>query len=284
MSHVRAVGTIALNELRHVGRDRTALFFALVLPVLIILVIGTTFGGAEALRLGVVDHDGSDRSADLVASLDGADGIAVETVGSLDDLRREVRAGDVDAGLVVPAGYGERLDGSGGARVELVADPTSNDAVAAQAAVEGTVAEEAARTAAADLAAERAGVDVAEARATADALAADLPRVDVDTVTLGDGDEDDERDDDLGVFSYTVPSNLVLFVFVNTVAVGALLATDRARGITHRLLATPHGTGTILAGIGSAKLLFALVQSALLLGVGVLLFGVDLGDPLGAAL
>jgi ABC-2 type transport system permease protein len=88
----------------------------------------------------------------------------------------------------------------------------------------------------------------------------------------------------VGTFSYTAPSNLVLFVFVNTLAVGAILALDRQRGIVRRLLSTPHGTGTILAGIGAAKLAFAVVQSALILTVGGVVFGVDWGDPLAAGL
>src|SRR5690606_28151912 len=60
---------------------------------------------------------------------------------------------------------------------------------------------------------------------------------------------------------------------------GALLALDRQRGIVRRLLATPHGTGTILAGIGAAKLSIALAQSALVLAVGALFFDVDWGTP-----
>jgi ABC-2 type transport system permease protein len=76
----------------------------------------------------------------------------------------------------------------------------------------------------------------------------------------------------------------VLFTFVNTIVVGSLIALERKQGITRRMLATPHGTGTILAGIGAAKLLFALLQSALIVVVGAVVFDVGWGDPLGAAL
>src|SRR5690606_32693004 len=89
-----------------------------------------------------------------------------------------------------------------------------------------------------------------------------------ETVDEGDGSH-------LGTFSYTAPSNLVLFTFVNTVVVGSVLALERRQGITRRMLATPHGTGTILAGIGAAKLLFALLQSTLIVVVGTAVFGVS---------
>jgi ABC-2 type transport system permease protein len=87
-----------------------------------------------------------------------------------------------------------------------------------------------------------------------------------------------------GTFDYTAPSNLVLFTFINTTVAGTVIAAERRQGITRRLLASPHGTGTILAGIGASKLLFALVQSALIVTVGTLVFGVSWGDPLAAGL
>ena len=53
--------------------------------------------------------------------------------------------------------------------------------------------------------------------------------------------------------STTAPTNLVLFTFVNTTVAGAVIASERKQGITRRLLASPHGTGTILAGIGASS-------------------------------
>ncbi len=76
----------------------------------------------------------------------------------------------------------------------------------------------------------------------------------------------------------------MLFTFINTIVVGSFLARDRKQGITLRMLATPHGTGTILAGIGASVLAFSLLQSALILGIGGLVFGVAWGNPLGVAL
>jgi linearmycin/streptolysin S transport system permease protein len=125
------------------------------------------------------------------------------------------------------------------------------------------------------------GSDLADVRAEVDRLASDMPEAGVREVAVGGGDG---STGDLSSFSYTAPANLVLFVFINTVVVGTVIADDRKRGITRRLLATPHGTGTILAGIGASKLAFALVQSALLTTIGAFLFGVDWGDPLAAVL
>jgi ABC-2 type transport system permease protein len=276
-----AIATIALNELRRTGRDRTALFFSLAMPVVIILLIGSIFTEEDALGVGLIDEDGSSLSTELVDALDSSDGLAVDRYRSVDTLRRDIRTGAVDAGIVVPAGFGAGIERGEAATVDLIADPTSSSAAAAQAAVRAAVADEAGRVAVARFAAEHGGGSYEEAAATADRLGAGLPRATVRTLAVGG---DDGTDLAQFGFDYTAPSNLVLFVFVNTLAVGSLLAIDRQQGITRRLLATPHGTGTILAGIGAAKLLFALVQSALIVVIGAVVFGVDWGDPIGAAL
>jgi ABC-2 type transport system permease protein len=270
----RAVAAIAANQMQRTARDRTALFFSLVLPVVIIVVIGTTFGGASALDVGVVDQDGSATSRALVAALDRRPGLDVTAYGSVGAMRPEVRLDTVAAGIVIPAGYGAALRGGDDATIDLIADPTSSSEAAVQASVRGAIGNQAVVIAAG----RAAGGDEASAR-TAARLARDLPQPGVRSVSVS-GDESAG----LGSFDYTAPSNLVLFTFINTLVVGALLAGERRQGITRRMLATPHGTGTILAGIGLAKFSFALCQSLLIVVVGAVVFGVDWGDPVGAAL
>lgn len=275
----RAIATIALNEIRLITRDRTALFFIVALPTAIMFIIGSTFGSMESFQVGVVDRDGTAASRDLVDALGGGEGIDVERFDSLDALRREVRTGTAGAGVVIPAGYGAALGTPDGATVELIADPSSGSAAATQAAVRGAVGDVAVRVAAAGAASEATGADAATSQELADRLAGDLPFAGVRTESVDDGEEAT-----LGSFSYTVPSNLVLFTFINTIVAGSFLANERRQGITRRMLATPHGTGTILAGIGAARLLFALLQSAVIVGIGAVVFGVSWGDPVGATL
>ncbi|MGH9112763.1 MAG: ABC transporter permease [Acidimicrobiales bacterium] len=278
---LRPIGAIAVNELRRVGRDRTALFFALALPITIIVIIGSTFTDENALGVGVVDRDASERSTALVEALDAGDGLAVDRYDSIDTLRRDIRTGTVAAGIVVPSGFGAEVDGGGAVAVDLIADPTSSAGAAVQSTIRAAVADEAGRTAAAHFAADHGAGSYDEAAASADRLATDLPVATVRTDAVGP-----DEGIDLGEFGfdYTAPANLVLFVFVNTVMVGAILADDRQHGITRRLMATPHGTGTILAGIGAAKLLFALVQATIIVVIGGVVFDVDWGDPAGVAL
>jgi ABC-2 type transport system permease protein len=183
------------------------------------------------------------------------------------------------AGLVIPDGYGSDLDRGDDATVELIADPTSGTAAAVQATVRSAIGDETVQIAAARVAVDAGDADYATAAREAAALVDDVPRAGVRTVPIDEGDQVD-----LGSFDYTAPSNLVLFTFVNTIIVGSILALERKQGITRRMLATPHGTGTILAGIGAAKFLFALLQSALIIVIGAAVFGVGWGDPAAATL
>jgi ABC-2 type transport system permease protein len=290
---VRTIGTIAANELRRTARDRVAMFFVVVLPVLIIVIVGTTFGDLEGVDVGLVDRDDTSASGELADALDRADGVEVERYESADAMRRDVRTGVIAAGLVMPDGYSDDIAQGGDATVELIADPTSGAAAAVQSTVRAAIGDQSVQIAAARFAADGEGegdggggggdgggdAEYAAAAGQAARLADQVPRAGVRTKPVDDGDGAA-----LGSFAYTAPANLVLFTFVNTIVVGAMLANERKQGITRRMLATPHGTGTILAGIGAAKFLFALLQSTLIIVIGASLFGVGWGDPLGAAL
>ena len=50
---MRAAVALAGAELRRFARDRTFLFFMVLLPVLIILLIGITISGNDKIRVGV---------------------------------------------------------------------------------------------------------------------------------------------------------------------------------------------------------------------------------------
>jgi ABC-2 type transport system permease protein len=276
----RAVATIAADELRRLARDRFALVFTLALPVLIIVLIGSTFGAAaDDLEVGVLDQDGTAASEELVAALRDAGGLTVEVFDDPDDLRFDVRSNGVASGIVVPAGYGDGLAAGGPVTVDLLVDPTSTTSAAVRATVEAAVSGEAARLAAATFASEQTGARLAFPLAQADVVGPTLGTVPVRAEDVGTGGEAAAGD-----FGYTTPANLVLFVFVSTLVVGAQLANDRRAGLIRRMLATPHRTRTILLGIGAAKLAHALVQSGVIVVVGAVAFGVDWGDPLGAAL
>lgn len=267
---------IAGVDLRRLARDRTALFFIVVLPIVVIIIIGVTFGATAEVPVGVVDQDGSALSRDLVERLDAGEAVEVRPFDSADDLNASVRRQGVVAGVVVPEGYGAALDGGRDAQVLFVEGLAGGDSFAARSPVVAAVAEQGATVAAARFAEARIGTDFTDALRTAREQAAQSPGVGVRVEAVG------RTVEDVSQFSYTAPANLVLFVFLNSLTAAAAFAEMRRLGLTRRMLAAPIGSADVVRGITLNRFAFALVQSLLIVVVGWLLFDVRWGDGVAA--
>jgi ABC-2 type transport system permease protein len=273
--NLRVAGWIARNELRRLLAHREILVFGLALPVIIITLIGLTFGSEGSIDLGVLDRDGSARSAALVDRLDEVDGVELEVYDDEDELRRDVRTTAVQAGLVLPDGYADAL-AAGDATLDVVVDLTSEGVASALATLEGVVSDEGVQEGAVRFVAARTADEDAARRLVQTAAGDVVPVVARDATTI-------RSTVDTGSFSYTAPANLVLFVFINTFVVSTVIAVDRKAGLVRRMLSTANQPAIILVGVGASRFLFALVQSSLIVGVGSLLFSVEWGDPFAAA-
>ncbi|MDH3499991.1 MAG: ABC transporter permease [Acidimicrobiia bacterium] len=77
--------------------------WVLVLPILITLVLQVAFGGLfdARPRLGIVDQGNSS----VTTAVQGLDGVDAIVLGDVDQLKRQVEANDLDAGLVLQAGF-----------------------------------------------------------------------------------------------------------------------------------------------------------------------------------
>jgi ABC-type Na+ efflux pump permease subunit len=94
-----AVIAVARTELTRILRDRTGLFFIVVLPLLVIVVIGASIGSvAGAARIGVLDLDRTPASARLIAELDASERLDVVTVSEREALAVDVRLDRLRAG------------------------------------------------------------------------------------------------------------------------------------------------------------------------------------------
>lgn len=275
---VSAVAALAAVELRRLLRDRVALLFIIVMPVAVIVIIGATIGsGARHVTVGVIDEDGSPASQRVVQILGSSGQATVTTYRSRDELMRDVRTSNQLAALTIPRGFSQATSLGTPASV-VISAVQEQDAQTVRPIVQSAV-DTVATTAAATAFVGR--MDAVDERAAADAVdrtAADLPAVTVQSRTVGVPVLESNNQ-----FSYTAPSNLVLFLFITSVAGGGALVETRRLGIPRRMLAAPVGTGTIVLGFGLVRLAIALVQASLIIGVGSLVFDVSWGQPAGLA-
>jgi linearmycin/streptolysin S transport system permease protein len=269
--------TIAWTNLRRTLRQRISLFFVFVFPMLMILVLGLAFGGSFQPRVGVVRLEPGPLAAQLAGRLAAADGIAVRTVPDEPRLVAMVEHGQLEAGLVIPAGYDQAVATGRTATVRYIAQG-GRQGMQVGAIVDSVVTQEAGRLRAARFAATATGAPLSSTLARVDALNGRLPAVTVDTRTTGEA----AFPADLGRFDVGASSELLLFVFLTAMTSSVALIETRRLGISRRMLATPTRAGVVVGGEALGRLLVAVFQGLVIMIGSALLFGVDWGQPLAA--
>jgi ABC-2 type transport system permease protein len=270
---------IALTNLRRMFRARANIFFVFVFPMLLILVLGATFGGSSSPRLGVVARQAGPLGAALVKTLGKTPHLRVVPVGDAASLLTQVERGNLEAGLVIPPGYDTSIRRGANIALSYVARPdlssqqlgeTVRGAVAGQATLLG-----AARFAVAEHSAPAFGAGLAEATRAAPAV----PLVSVTQTTAGTT----LFSRTLGQFDEGAWTELLLFSFLVALTGAVALIETRRLGLSRRMLATPTPPGTLIAGETLGRLLIGIIQALVIIFGSALLFGVKWGQPIGVA-
>lgn len=269
---MRKALAIAGVNLRRVARDRIAVFFMVVFPFLIILTIGAVFGSSFTPVLGVVSRGSGPLGADLVARLERTDGIETRAFADRSDLATAVERGRIDTGLVIPPGYDELIRAGETVELPYLARPTGGGSQG-RLIVAAVVDRQAIELRAARFLVGQEGLTFDRALATARAAASRAEFVRVRTAVAGEGGA-------VGSFDYGAAQELVLFVFVISLAASSMLIETRRLGMSRRMLASPTPAGTVVLGETLGRFAIALAEGLLIVVVTLLLFGVGWGDPL----
>jgi ABC-2 type transport system permease protein len=274
---------IALNSLRRLFRDRIALFFILLLPVMIIFLIGIAIfgagGGATTAQVGVLSEGSGPLGAQLVSTLKKDKSLTLTSYESAATLRKDIRRETMDAGLIIPEGYDEKL--RAGTNVELkFLSPTADPAPTIRSVVASALSDQGAKVRAAIFASSNGAGSFDENLERAEDLSTQGQRVTVASRLLGTKKEDSTTPTG---FRYPAASNLVLFVFISSLAGASQLIETRQLGISRRMLGTPTSGSTILFGEALGRFVIAGFQGLFIFAVGAVVFGVTWGDPLGTA-
>ncbi|GAA4427130.1 ABC transporter permease [Actinokineospora soli] len=264
----RVISALVVANLSRQARDRVGLFFMVVMPFVTIMFVGLAMGGAgsEKIPVAVVAQDSDPTAAAVLRELAASPDLEVRRTDSAEEVRADVRRGRVAAGLVITPGSTE---------FDLVLSQTSGSGMAARSEIDVAVGEVSA-VQEAIRAAITAGATPAQAEEYVRAAQAESADVAVRGTGGGDGEPTG--------FAYTAPANLLLFTFINSMAVAAALVESRRIGMIRRTLAAPVRESTVLFGEALSRLLVAAAQSLLIIVVSALVFGVRWGDPLGVTL
>jgi ABC-2 type transport system permease protein len=269
------IAAIVRTNLIRALRDRTALFFSVLLPLVLILVLGLTYGSGKSARIGVLDEDGGPIAGRLVTAIETSSDLTVDIrrFDSTDGLRDAAARGIVEVGVVIPAGYGDALQAGGQTSVTVVAPPTQM-ASSVASIVQEAIAAEAAIMRAARFSAAETGRPFDQALEEATARAQSLPGVSV-TIEPVDADVSTGNGYDSGA-----QGQLILFMFLTSLTGATELVLTRQLGVSRRMLGTPTSIRTIVLGESLARIAFALAQGVFIVAASAILFGVRWGDPL----
>jgi ABC-2 type transport system permease protein len=276
---MRKVVTIAGANLRRTLRERVSLFFIVVFPMLLILVLGLAFGGSFDPRVGVAGDASRPLAGALLDRLNEADGVAVRAMGSESELVAAVERGELEAGIVVPDGYDDAVRDGRQVDVRYVARP-GQQAIQVQQVVAAIIEQESNRLRAARFAWSERGGDLDTALARVDAVAGSTALISVTVRTEGTG----AFPEALGRFDVSASSQMLLFLFLTALTSSAALIETRRLGVSRRMLATPTTPATVIAGEATGRLGVAVLQGALIMTGSAIIFGVNWGNPLAAGL
>ncbi|PYG01728.1 ABC-2 type transport system permease protein [Georgenia satyanarayanai] len=268
---MRAPLAIAGTELRRFTRDRSNIFFALIFPLLLVVVIGLQFGGGGPSGRVALTGSGGELSAALAAELTDAGGTVTET--GPEDMRERVARGRVDIGLLVDDAAEEAFAAGAPAQVELISSSDAGSPAAVQLV----------RTALQTLSVDRtqltalidAGVPEAEAGT---ALAASREAVAPVELRAVDVDEIAQELGGLGQFDLGAATMVLLFVFLSTLGSAVTLIQSRRLGVQGRVLAAPVSGAQAILGQLLGRWVIASFQGLYIMVASALLFDVDFGS------
>lgn len=276
---IRAIPIVAAKDLVLLLRDRTALFWIFVLPVLVAIPLGAVFsGGLHALAplaVQVLDQDDTAASRALLATLESTPALKLTRAASVDAGDAEVRSRRSASVLVLRPGLERALSARGptadapeGAPIELRADPARKAEIAM---LRGLVAD----AAVANLVLPQPMELLPSLRAAAGVPG--LPRVQV--VPLADALVLPPTP-----YARSFPAGMGWAV-MGAAAVFALALAREGWGPTRpRLAAAPIGAGALALGKALACLVALAASLLLLLALGAVFFGLRPSGGGGIAL
>lgn len=270
---------IAGSNLRRIFRYRPNFFFVIIFPMLMILLLGATFGSGFSPAIGIVAEDAGPLGEELAAALEVEEGLTVRRFGSEGDLADGVSRGRVQAGLVIPAGYDGAVRSGGTATLRYFSRPGGMGPQLG-ATVAAAVSGQSMLVRAALYAQDAGAASPDEALERAASLAPSVPGVEVRVTKAGQA----LFPEDLGRFDLGATSQLLLFVFLTSLTGSVALIETRQLGLSRRMLSTPTPVRTILLGEALGRIAVALAQGLIIMVGSALIFGVNWGNPAGAGL
>ena len=246
---------LTVANLKMLARDRQALFWALVFPLIFVVVFGLFFRETESPRtLAVIDYAEDSVSAQLIESLRQVDELNVNMRADEGQARQELNNGDLSHLLIIPEGLEATVSDNPPATMTLLYD----DADPLGGIVLGMIWSFV----------DRANLQMAQAPTRLELVPEGVSRRNI------------------SYLDFLIPGLAIWGVMnFSIIGIATSMAAYREKRILIRLQATPLKVRVFFAARVLSALILSVLQAAMILAVGWLLFGVAIeGNLLHIAL
>ncbi len=245
---------LTVANIRSLVRDRAALFWTFFFPVMFVFLFGWIFGGSgdSKVAIGFVDQDNTPVSMGLQQAFSQVTLLTIQT-GSLEAEKAAMQHGDISAIVVVPSGTGVAVAAKSATSIQLYIDPSSSQVSQVVEQIADQIA---------------SGFNLQ--------LAGGSAVVGIQQMTL--------QSTNISTVAYLVPSILAMALMQLGVFAAIPLVQQREKGILKRIGATPLARWKLVGSNVLMRLMVAIVDAVVILGIGLIFFNVQIvGNLLAAA-
>ncbi|HLF26032.1 MAG TPA: ABC transporter permease [Anaerolineae bacterium] len=250
---MKTFANLYIAELKEYIRDRMAVFWTIAFPLLFIFLFGMIFSGGDSgfsMQVGLVARGSDPASAGLVMGFRQVPVFELTESADLESELAALRAGDRDMVVVLPDDLSQSVAGGQSATVEVYYDPSSTTTSQAGLSILNEMFNEAER----------------RIRQTPQLFKLEPKQI---------------QSTPLRNIDFLVPGILAMSLMqIGLFATAQPLVSMREQGVLRRLGATPLSRQVVLASQVAFRLTIGLVQTAIILSLGNLVFGVAIGDNL----
>jgi ABC-2 type transport system permease protein len=233
--------TIAGKSLRIFSRDRAGLFWTFAFPLLLITVFSLAFSaqGSVKIKVLVVQQDNSENGYAYLSALKTV--LDVEMVENVQEAEADVRDGKVVAAIIIPMGFGDRLENA-----RLVYDETRGElAITVVGIVEGITR----------------GFFGLQAPLTVESIHGEYTRWNP-------------------VQQYVPGMGIMMVLMIGGIGVSGRIVEERKTGTFKRNLLAPIGKLSFLGGELLCGFVIGCMQVVLFFGVGKIVFGLEIAGSI----
>ncbi|WP_152394847.1 ABC transporter permease [Paenibacillus guangzhouensis] len=255
---MRAYGQLTIAQLRLFGRNKQVLFFTLFFPVFFMVMFGYLFSNNGSLGIygGLIDLDQTTESRALVAAMDQQkEVLKLDRETPQQEAMEKLRQGDNQMVIVIPKGYGEKLN-------KAMASP---EAAAAEHGYVEVYYDE--------TQAQKSGAALNAVSQVVDGISKSFVKYNPVVTIEPKGIESLN----LKYIDFLVPGIVAMMIMSNNLnGVAGQIASWRERGVLRRMQSTPLQASTFIAAQITARLILNGAQALILLLIGSIGFGTQM--------